>query len=245
MSDCTCPLFRSEQVLDEFKTIPSVVSKKRFLPHVKLFLRNNGIENKALLLIDNTPANPSIEILKSEGITTKFLPPNTTSLIQPLDQEILESLKKRYKKFLLRHLILEDNTSQCAVPEILSKLTIKDAVYWAARAWEEASIESLAKGWNNLLIPSASSVDIIVEDIDESADFVDIFRELGNIADEQTLQYSEDWLAGDSEDDLGYQELTDEDIIAEVLNQNQTEVDPDSDVEQTQDVMPLKWSWNG
>ena len=53
--------------------------------------------------------------------------------------------------------------------------------------------------------------------------------------DGKTLQYSEDWL---SEDDPGYQLMTDEDIIAEVLNQNQTEVDPDSDVEQTQDVSP-------
>ena len=32
----------------------------RFLPHVKLFHQNNGIENKALLLIDNAPAHPSI-----------------------------------------------------------------------------------------------------------------------------------------------------------------------------------------
>ena len=137
------------------------------------------------------------------------------------------------------------------MPEILRKLTIKDAVYWAARAWEEASIESLAMGWNNLLLTSASSADAIVDQNNESADFVDIFRELGNIVDGKTLQYSEDWL---SEDDPGYQLMTDEDIIAEVLNQNQTEVDPDSDVEQTQDVSPsqacnalgviLEWLWH-
>ena len=89
-----------------------------------------------------------------------------------------------------------------------------------------------------MLISSSSSADAIVEDIDEFADFVDIFRELGNTMNEQTQQYSEDWLVSDGEYDLGYQELTDEDIIAEVLNQNQTEVDPDSDVEQTQDVSP-------
>ena len=62
------------------------------------------------------------------------------------------------------------------MPEILRKLTIKDAVYWAARAWEEASIESLAMGWNNLLLTSASSADAIVDQNNESADFVDIFR---------------------------------------------------------------------
>ena len=89
---------------------------------------------------------------------------------------------------------------------------------------EEASIESLAMGWNNLLLTSASSADAIVDQNNESADFVDIFRELGNIVDGKTLQYSEDWLS--------------EDGIKIKLNQNQTEVDPDSDVEQTQDVSP-------
>ena len=84
--------------------------------------------------------------------------------------------------------------------------------------------ESLVMGWNNLLLPLASSADAIVDQNNESADFVDIFRELGNIVDEKTLQYSEDWL---SEDDPGYQLMTDEEIIAQVLNQNQIEVDRD------------------
>ena len=67
---------------------------------LKLFLQNNRIENKVILLTDNAPAHPSVEILQSEGNTTKFLPSNTTSLIQPLDRGILELHKKRNSKIL-------------------------------------------------------------------------------------------------------------------------------------------------
>ena len=71
-----------------------------------------------------------------------------------MDQGILEALKKRYKKRLLQHLILENDSSFLSVPEIVKKLTIKDSV---AQAWEEATAESLAKSWKKLLVPTKSA----------------------------------------------------------------------------------------
>ena len=64
-----------------------------FVPYVRKFCRDNDIECKILLLLDNAPAHPSISTLQSNDgkIVTKFLPPNTTLLIQPVDQGILES----------------------------------------------------------------------------------------------------------------------------------------------------------
>ena len=37
---------------------------------------------------------------------------------------------------MLRHVILENESSTLTVPEIVKQLTIKDAVYWSAQAWE-------------------------------------------------------------------------------------------------------------
>ncbi len=48
-----------------------------------------------------------------------FLPANTTSVIPPMDQGILEPLKKRYKKRLLQHLIIENESSSLTIPEVL------------------------------------------------------------------------------------------------------------------------------
>ena len=48
-----------------------------------------------LLLIDNAPSHIVDEYL---NITIQFLPPNTTSKIQPLDQGIIRSVKCAYRK---------------------------------------------------------------------------------------------------------------------------------------------------
>ncbi|XP_060879159.1 tigger transposable element-derived protein 4-like [Metopolophium dirhodum] len=58
-----------------------------------------------LLLIDNCAAHPKNVQLKN--ITLEFLPPNTTSLIQPLDMGIIKNLKVRYRMKLV-HFILEE-----------------------------------------------------------------------------------------------------------------------------------------
>ncbi len=61
-----------------------------FVPYVRKFCRENEIEYNILLLLDKTPAHPSKPTLQSSDgkVKTKFLPPNTTSLIQPMDQGI-------------------------------------------------------------------------------------------------------------------------------------------------------------
>ena len=80
-----------------------------------------------------------------------FLPPNTTAVLQPLDQGLLEAMKRRYKKYLLRHIILENSTSSLTVPDILKGLTIRDAVYWISQAWEEVSPITIKKSWKKLI----------------------------------------------------------------------------------------------
>ena len=100
-----------------------------------------------------------------------------------MDQGILEALKRRYKKYLLRHIILEDRSSEFYIPEIVKRITIKEAVYWTAQSWDEATPESLAKGWNKLLPISDFSldhIDTVSSANNEDREFTDLFRELGS-----------------------------------------------------------------
>ena len=75
-----------------------------FVPSVKKHLSEIGLTVKALLLLDNAPSHPDETVLQSSDkcIKAMFLPPNTTALIQPMDQGVLESLKRRCRKSLLR-----------------------------------------------------------------------------------------------------------------------------------------------
>lgn len=181
-------------------------------------------------------------------VKTLFLPANTTSVIQPMDQGVLEALKRRYKKQLLRHIILENDSSSLPIPEIIKKLTIKDAVYWIARAWEEATAQSLAKSWNKLLVPaspeSATSTSAVVQgttpntaveavqsttaveclalDADDIAEYDSLFHQMGFNNDGDWLS-PRDWLEQDASDP-GYQIMTEDEIVSAVQNE-----DSDSD----------------
>ena len=93
-----------------------------------------GQEPKGYLLLDNCAAHPDEESLTSSDglVTAKFLPPNVTSLIQPMDQGVLESLKRRYRKSLMRDILLSDNQD---IVTFLKSINMKVVVEKIALAW--------------------------------------------------------------------------------------------------------------
>ena len=64
-------------------------------------------KKKVALIIDNCPAHPTIDNLKS--IELIFLPANTTSKLQPVDQGVIRSLKAFYKALALQRLVVAIN----------------------------------------------------------------------------------------------------------------------------------------
>ena len=207
--------------------------QEKFVPHVRRFCQEQGVEYKILLLLDNAPAHPSTETLQSADgkVTTMFLPPNTTSILQPMDQGVLEALKRQYKKNLLHHIILENDASSLSIPDILKQLSIRDAVYWSAQAWDDASPLSLAKSWKKLLPSPHSYVQEVSshphtsvsgssnEPLDEH--FESLFHDLGY--NEQSWQSPTEWLAEDASDP-GYQLMSDEEIVATAMGAHDEEV---------------------
>ena len=80
-----------------------------FVPQTKQRLRQLGQEERAILFLDNCSAHPSEdELMSADGkITAKFLPPNVTALLQPMDQGVLESIKRVYRKSILRDFVMQ------------------------------------------------------------------------------------------------------------------------------------------
>ena len=87
----------------------------RFVPSVRIFCRCRGLEEKVLLLLDNAPSHPSSASLQSEDgkIKTLFLPPNTTSIIQPIDQGVLDLMKNATNANCWHTLSLKMNRPIC------------------------------------------------------------------------------------------------------------------------------------
>ena len=79
-----------------------------------------------------------------------ILPSNTTCILQPLDQGMLEALKRRYHMLLLQNLLLEDQEGKSII-QLVKQINMKDVVYMTAAAWDDIPPLTLARFWNKLL----------------------------------------------------------------------------------------------
>ncbi|GBM91972.1 Jerky [Araneus ventricosus] len=72
-----------------------------FVPEVKEYFKSIGLpeDTKAILLLDNCKAHPPVDELVSGNFVATLLPPNVTSLIQPMDQGVKNTtLQKCWRK---------------------------------------------------------------------------------------------------------------------------------------------------
>ena len=147
-------------------------------------------------------------------------------------------MKRRYKKYLLHHVIIENSASSLSIPDIVKGVTIRDTVYWVSQASDEISEVTIKKSWRKL-IPSSyteilcdstgSTSSDAVEQSSGNDNFVDLFQDLGYSEGDEDWQTPQDWLAEDITDP-GYQLMSDTEIIAEVTRDD-IDSDPESDME--------------
>lgn len=82
----------------------------KFIPNVQKYQQETERKGNVLLLLGNAPPHSVIElnILRNELFDIMFFPPNVTSLMQPMDQAVIEKFKGLYRKNLLKKMVLGD-----------------------------------------------------------------------------------------------------------------------------------------
>lgn len=105
-----------------------------------------------LLIVDNAPTHPTAELLERENgqLKSTFLPPNVTSLLQPMDQSVIETMKRHYRRQLLKKLLIEGAEDEELVLANHSKINLKDCCYMVAEAWSLVMAVTLRRAWNKL-----------------------------------------------------------------------------------------------
>ncbi|CAG8760436.1 17965_t:CDS:2, partial [Acaulospora morrowiae] len=86
------------------------------------------------------------EIEELSNIKLYFLPPNTTSHLQPIDQGIISSFKVHYRKLLCEDRIRafdEHHKLNIEIP----KLNILNAINWTAQAWNSVTNDTIYHCW--------------------------------------------------------------------------------------------------
>ena len=83
-------------------------------------------------MVDNAPGHSQLE---HENVQVLFLLPNSTSLIQPLDQGIIATFKTYYIKRTFQYILdTLDKDKTLTVIDVWKKISIKDCVTHAALA---------------------------------------------------------------------------------------------------------------
>eukprot|EP00106_Octopus_bimaculoides_P021594 XP_014789036.1 PREDICTED: tigger transposable element-derived protein 1-like [Octopus bimaculoides] len=126
-----------------------------FGPDVKKYLHENNLPLQALLVLDNAPAHPhNLEGDILEGfkfIKVLYLPPDTTPILQLMDQQEISNFKKLFTKHLF-----------CCCFEVkeITNLTLRE--FWKDHynivlclrvidmAWQGVTKRTLTSAWKKL-----------------------------------------------------------------------------------------------
>lgn len=116
---------------------------------------------KVILLPDNFSAHEAavaeLEALpQGSGLVNTeicFLPPNSTSRLQPLDQGIIASFKARYRKRWISYMLEQHELGFNA----LDTMNVLKAIQWSICAWDEVSAKTITNCWSHSRINLTSS----------------------------------------------------------------------------------------
>ena len=100
-------------------------------------------KRRILLLVDLAPSHRIREELTN--VVVEFLPKNTTSVLQPLDQGIIRSFKASYRDTLIKYLItIGRNTA-----EVMKGINLGLVMTWIGDAWKKVSEVTITNCFNH------------------------------------------------------------------------------------------------
>lgn len=111
------------------------------------FQRRIG-SRRVLLIMDNFSAHTlAVETLRQteplHNINIVWLPPNSTSITQPLDQGIIAAFKAHFRKRWLLYMLNEFDAGRLP----LKTMNVLKAVRWSVQAWQSVTPQTLRRCW--------------------------------------------------------------------------------------------------
>ncbi|XP_054744414.1 jerky protein homolog-like [Anastrepha obliqua] len=205
-----------------------------FVPKVKKHLKSVNLPIKAILVLDNAPTHPHDCAVYE--IKLVYLPPNVTSLVQPMDQGVIESLKRRYRRKLASEILQHSESEDKGLLEVIKKINIKDVIYMLATAFQEMPSSTFVKSWRKLW-PDVENL-IVISNIagTEEEENKSTLQDLQKLSGNESLQAEdvENWMIN-CDEHLENEFLNDDEII-DLANKEQEEDDDSSDVEEEKTV---------
>lgn len=146
-----------------------------------------------------------------ENVTVVFFPPNMTSVVQPMDQGVIKNLKHFYRCLVVQHLLTESSQK---LP-----ITLLDASRMCLNAWSKVSQKTITNCFRKAgFCRSTNPSELFDDEILPSP-----------VAWEDSIPF-DDYVNIDENIEI-CGELSDADILSEVLNNKNIPTEDDEDVE--------------
>ncbi|XP_060596158.1 tigger transposable element-derived protein 6-like [Ruditapes philippinarum] len=166
---------------------------KTWINELNSEMRRQG--RRIFLMLDNASSHGKADDYNISNVCVKFLPANTTSHLQPLDQGIIRTFKAHYRRYLLKSLIsLMDDSAN--VTELCKNVNLMDAISWTLKAWNDIKKETIMKcfrsvGFGNDESTTGQSMDDEDEYEDDNVPLALLVRELSyNMQDFENIDLS-------------------------------------------------------
>lgn len=197
---------------------------------------NHVSNRRVLLLMDNFSAH----ILAvhttppPSNVRIQWLPKDSTSIFQPLDQGILKNLKHYYKKHWLRFMLKEYEVARDPVKTV----TLHEAICWSLAAWnDEVSSSTIYSCFRKSTVIDGRAVVLPQQPVSGIQDLYQAVRTIGQIQDAMDISQ---FLNPQEEDIPPYNE---EDEIQDPMDTLFLGIDPsysDLDQEEVPEAEPYK-----
>ncbi|XP_067134805.1 tigger transposable element-derived protein 1-like [Centruroides vittatus] len=123
-----------------------------FISEVERYCQSKQISFKVMLIIDNAPGHLSATLTNFDPhVKVVFLPPNTTSLLQPMDQGVIKTFKAYYTRHAHLHEAMRQN-NELSVKDFWKQFNVLDAVRIIGQSWNEVSQKTLNGVWKKLCL---------------------------------------------------------------------------------------------
>ena len=120
-----------------------------WITNVNKVMKRQG--RQIIMFLDN--ATSHTKDVQLSNVTLKFLPANTTSVLQPLDHGNIQAFKARYRKHMLQSLLSKIDRVDNA-QTLCKEITLLGCLHWIGRSWAETTPSTISKcfcGWQRHL----------------------------------------------------------------------------------------------
>ncbi|GET65185.1 CENP-B homolog protein 2-like [Rhizophagus irregularis DAOM 181602=DAOM 197198] len=188
--------------------------------------------SKAWMQRNNARCHESENINSLSNVKVHFLPPNTTSFLQPLDQGIIYSLKAQYRKLLCQNRIQAYDFYEEGDP-IPPPIDIFDSINLIADAWKKVSKKTILNSWakagilpNNNMEDSECSDNSDYEEDNIGHELQSLIDELGFVDPLAVNDYINIDNRASAEEELSLQEIVD---VVKGTNEREIEEEEEQD----------------